>query len=128
MLSKRACDQWSQAQVQAQQMLLRPWSERRRRVDSHAGDQAWLARWDRAIEIFAASSGPRSLSHVVAFDPGPLPVQPVVRDLWSDHVLFAADRQQVEGLSRLGQAFMQLAQQQQEPHLMSLRLRQPYLS
>jgi homoserine kinase type II len=74
---------------QAQQMLLRPWSERRRLLDSHAGDQTWLTRWDRAIDMFAACSGPRGMAHVAAFDAGPLPVQPVVRDLWSDHVLFA---------------------------------------
>jgi homoserine kinase type II len=83
---------------QAQQMLLCPWSERRRRVDSHAGDQSWLARWDRAIEIFAANSGPRGMAHVAAFDAGPLPVQPVVRDLCSDHVLFTDDRQHVAGI------------------------------
>jgi Ser/Thr protein kinase RdoA (MazF antagonist) len=83
---------------QAQQMLLHPWSDRRARIECRADELPWLTRWDRAIEIFAACSGPRSLSHVVAFDPGPLAMQPVVRDLWSDHVLFADDRQQVAGI------------------------------
>lgn len=83
---------------QARQMLVHPWSDRRARIECRADDLPWLTRWDRAIALFAACSGPRSLAHVAAFDPGPLPVQPVVRDLWSDHVLFAADRQQVAGI------------------------------
>jgi len=81
----------SRRQERARTLLEHPWHARRAAVEARPGDESLLMRWDRAIAAFAESAGARSLTRVAAFECGRLPVQPVVRDLWSAHVLFASE-------------------------------------
>lgn len=46
---------------------------------------------DAAIAAFARTGGPGALERLVAVRPPPLALQPVLRDIWAEHVLFAAD-------------------------------------
>ena len=76
-------------QERALALLAHPWAVRRAAIEARAGDESLLIRWDSAIGMFATVGGARSLARVAAASCGRLPVQPVVRDLWSAHVLFA---------------------------------------
>lgn len=74
--------------AQAAALVARPWSE----WPAIGGVDPLAARLRRAAAIIAEHDGPRALARVAAFDPGPLLVQPVLRDVWGDHVLFVGDR------------------------------------
>ncbi|MFM8497910.1 MAG: aminoglycoside phosphotransferase family protein, partial [Planctomycetia bacterium] len=45
----------------------------------------------RAVEILESQPGKRAIDRVAATEPGGLRVQAVLRDVWGEHVLFAAD-------------------------------------
>jgi len=75
-----------------------PWSRRLTRLSAagvarDAADPALaLAVAERlvaAAETFAAVGGERFLAGMARLDPAPLSLQPVLRDVWCDHVLFA---------------------------------------
>jgi Ser/Thr protein kinase RdoA (MazF antagonist) len=51
---------------------------------------AVMERLGRAVAVFASAGGDAALERLAALRPGPQPVQPVLRDVWADHVLFAA--------------------------------------
>lgn len=48
-------------------------------------------RLDAAVAVFAAADGDRAVDRLAALEPPLLPLQPVLRDVWAEHVLFAAD-------------------------------------
>lgn len=81
---------------QAAALVREPWTSRRRAVPVvRAGATAGLvtdvvARWDRAIAILAALGGPAVVMRIAGVRARAVPLQPVVRDIWYDHVLFAA--------------------------------------
>ncbi len=69
-----------------------PWSGRSfRETAAPAGElrDAVLERLERATQIFIANDGPAALRRIVGMRPAALPVQGVLRDVWSDHVLYA---------------------------------------
>jgi Ser/Thr protein kinase RdoA (MazF antagonist) len=72
---------------QAQAMLERPWRGRRDALGGR-GDPEILARLDHAVSIFDRADGERMLRRLAAVTPRPMHVQPVLRDIWSDHVFF----------------------------------------
>lgn len=51
-----------------------------------------VERLRRAAAIMATAGGRRVIDRIAAFDPGPVLVQPVLRDIWSEHVLFSGGR------------------------------------
>jgi Ser/Thr protein kinase RdoA (MazF antagonist) len=84
---------------QARRLLAEPWQAR------HVGwfqDNASLlsaefraaldARVAKAIAIFDACGGTRLLSRWATFRPDPCVLQPVLRDIWCDHVFFDDER------------------------------------
>jgi Ser/Thr protein kinase RdoA (MazF antagonist) len=73
---------------QARCLLAAPWQQRRERELPQA-DTPIMARLDRAIQIFSEARGSRSLERMAAAEWSGLAVQGVLRDIWSDHVLFA---------------------------------------
>jgi Ser/Thr protein kinase RdoA (MazF antagonist) len=83
----------------ARRLLAQPW-QARRAVWSQGGrslltDDTVAAIHDRvatAITMFNACRGERLLVRVAALRPEPCVLQPVLRDIWSDHVLFADER------------------------------------
>lgn len=82
---------------QARHLLALPWRRRRAAIGMDA-DAAVLARFDEAIHKFDRAGGMRTLERIAATEPGPLALQPVLRDIWSDHVLFAAEGERVSGI------------------------------
>jgi Ser/Thr protein kinase RdoA (MazF antagonist) len=82
--------------AQAHRLLAEPW-QARRAAWSHGGrslltDDAVAAIDDRmatSIAIFNACGGGMLLARVAALRPEPCVIQPVLRDIWYDHVLFA---------------------------------------
>ena len=70
----------------ARALLTRPW-QARLTSDAPATD-----RVGRAIEVFARHGGGAALAAVARTAPVELPLQAVLRDVWSDHVLYARDR------------------------------------
>jgi len=68
------------------------WAARRMACapSARAGDEPMLRRWDAAIAIGDAHGAAAALAAAAAFPAVRLPVQPVLRDVWSDHVLFDA--------------------------------------
>ncbi len=80
----------------SRQLLAQPWTARRdawsraARLWTPADVSTALdARVAAAIEIFAASDGNAFLARVVTLRPYGCLLQPVLRDIWCDHVLFA---------------------------------------
>ena len=77
-------------------LIADPWRARRERlaplapVDELA--RGMRARLDEAIASFAAAGGDGALAAFARWRPPALPVQPVLRDVWADHVFFAQDR------------------------------------
>lgn len=82
---------------QARQLLAFPWRQRRAAIGMDA-DDAVAARLDEAIEVFEREGGKRVLERVAAAEAKPLALQPVLRDVWSDHVLFADGGERVSGI------------------------------
>jgi homoserine kinase type II len=72
----------------ARDLRTRPW---RARLTS-AAPAALASRFARAIEAFARHGGEDALEAVAGTTPPELPLQAVLRDIWSDHVLYAQDR------------------------------------
>jgi len=68
-------------------LLERPWHAR---PSPSSGPLAERQR--HASEIFARHGGPVALTRVAGFQPEDVTVQAVIRDVWSDHVLYASDR------------------------------------
>ncbi len=81
---------------QARQLLAFPWRQRRAAMGMNA-DAAVVAQLDEAIEVFDRVGGRRVLERVAAAEGEPLALQPVLRDVWSDHVLFADGGERVSG-------------------------------
>ncbi|MEI6255163.1 MAG: aminoglycoside phosphotransferase family protein [Planctomycetota bacterium] len=82
--------------AQARDLRDLPWRVRRGRLsrtsDSRFHEQftaALTARFDAAIEIFAAAGGPALIANFATMNPVCSVLQAVLRDVWCDHVLFA---------------------------------------
>jgi homoserine kinase type II len=69
----------------ARDLLVRPWSAR----DASGAPPDLRARLARAAAIFGASAGTEAMARLAAVESQALALQPVLRDVWSDHVLFA---------------------------------------
>lgn len=88
----------------ARRMLARPWAALRRLCDALPGrgpgaisKAAVESRLDVAIRL-SAPVVPRLLPHLADLDPPGLHVQAVLRDVWSDHVLFTPGGATVTGI------------------------------
>lgn len=80
--------------AQARSLAERPWKLRREAVAEPDRDDLRTAvadRWGQAIAIFDRSAGPRAIAAVADHRPSEVPLRPVLRDVWSAHVLFARD-------------------------------------
>jgi len=77
--------------LQAARMLAAPWRTLAGRAGPESSSRDLMARLRLAVEIFETHRGRESLASVAAVRPLALSVQPVLRDLWSDHVLFHDD-------------------------------------
>ena len=77
-------------------LIADPWQARRERLAPPAAAtdlaRGMRARLDQAIATFAAVAGDRALAAFARWRPPAVPVQPVLRDVWADHVFFAQDR------------------------------------
>jgi hypothetical protein len=79
---------------QARTLASLPWSLRRDRCLPRGADAVAplvadvMEAWERAIVTFTAFDGTRTVRQVAELEPAPLPLQPVLRDIWFDHVLF----------------------------------------
>jgi Ser/Thr protein kinase RdoA (MazF antagonist) len=85
--------------TQAGQLLSRPWLARREAWSRTAHERmsaemhaALDARVAAAIEVFTQCGGGAFLSGVRAMRPAACMLQPVLRDVWCDHLLFAGPR------------------------------------
>lgn len=72
--------------ARAGELLERPW--RSRRPPWPPGAEPFVARLWRAASMFEAAGGDRALAAVAAARASAVPLQPVLRDVWSAHVLF----------------------------------------
>lgn len=70
--------------ARARALLARPWATRL----AAAGHSPLRERFERASEIFAGPVGQRAIARVAAWVSQPVALQPVLRDVWSDHLLF----------------------------------------
>ena len=82
--------------TQAEQLRAMPWRARRMALSPVAGQRLpngftgeLSGRFDSAVSIFADCGGEDFVSWVAGLRPTRCMVQPVVRDIWCDHVLFA---------------------------------------
>jgi len=79
---------------QARTLASLPWSLRRDRCLPRGADAMTplvadvMETWERAIVMFTALDGTRIVRRVAGMKPAPLLLQPVLRDIWFDHVLF----------------------------------------
>jgi len=82
--------------ARVQRLIADPWQARRGRLAPPAAAtdlaRGMRARLDQAIATFAAVAGDRALAAFARWRPPAVPVQPVLRDVWADHVFFAQDR------------------------------------
>ena len=83
--------------TQAEQLFAVPWRARRMALSPLAGQRVpvgctgeLIGRFDSAVSIFAECGGEACVSWVAGLSTTRCMVQPVVRDIWYDHVLFAA--------------------------------------
>lgn len=78
--------------AQARELASRPWRDRRAVVVPTDACMAGVVdAWDRAIAIFASAGGAHALTRIADWPRRDMALQPVLRDVWSAHVLFAAD-------------------------------------
>jgi Ser/Thr protein kinase RdoA (MazF antagonist) len=70
--------------ARARALLARPWATRL----AAAGHSPLRDRFEQASEIVAAPVGQRAVARIAAWRSQPVALQPVLRDVWSDHVLF----------------------------------------
>lgn len=82
---------------QARHLLALPWRQRRAAIAGDV-DPAVVAIFDKAIDVFESRDGARTLEAIAAAEAPPLPLQTVLRDVWSDHVLFDEDGGRVTGI------------------------------
>jgi len=82
--------------TQAEQLRAMPWRARRMALSTVTGQRLpngftgeLSGRFDSAVSIFADCGGEDFVSWVAGLRPTRCMVQPVVRDIWCDHVLFA---------------------------------------
>lgn len=79
---------------QAAALVRDPWMARRAAVaPTHVAAPdglvaAVVSRWDRAIALLAAGAGRRAVARIAAAAARGVPLQPVARDVWYDHVVF----------------------------------------
>jgi Ser/Thr protein kinase RdoA (MazF antagonist) len=78
--------------ARARDLLARPWATR----ISTTWRGPLREHFDRAIAIWAERGGQQALARVTAWESQPVAVQPVLRDVWSEHVLFRGE--QVAGI------------------------------
>jgi homoserine kinase type II len=74
--------------ARARELLARPWATR---IDASSRG-AFRDRFDHAIAIWAECGGRQAVARVAAWESRPVTVHPVLRDLWSDHVLFCGEQ------------------------------------
>lgn len=81
---------------QAAALVRDPWTARRAAAaPTHVATPdglvaAVVSRWDRAIALVTAGAGRRAVARIAAVEACTVPLEPVVRDVWYDHVLFEA--------------------------------------
>jgi len=82
--------------TQARRLLAVPWRARRMALSPVAGQRLpirftgeLIGRFDSAVSIFADCGGEECVSSVAGLSTTRCVLQPVVRDIWCDHVLFA---------------------------------------
>ncbi len=74
--------------ARARDLLARPWATR---LDAtYRGP--FREQFERAITIFAAVGGGQAVARVAEWESRSVVMQPVLRDVWSDHVLFVGDQ------------------------------------
>lgn len=78
--------------ARARDLLTRPWAAR---LDARYRGPL-REQFERAITLFAAADGRQAVSRVAEWESRLLVMQPVLRDVWSDHVLFVGE--QVTGM------------------------------
>lgn len=78
--------------TRARDLHARPWPTR---IDASFRGP-FRDRFDRGIAIWAECGGRQAVARVAAWESRPVAVQPVLRDVWSDHMLFRGD--QVTGI------------------------------
>jgi Ser/Thr protein kinase RdoA (MazF antagonist) len=71
---------------QARAVLARPWRDRH--AACRGADDPLVARLGAAAAIFERMGGANVLERLASLEPKPLPLQPVLRDVWSEHVFF----------------------------------------
>lgn len=85
---------WLRRREQAAALEAAPWSRRQREAAVNVGDATAAdvaERWRRAAAMFASSGGPRAVSVIAHAAVDAASLQPVLRDVWSAHVLFAGE-------------------------------------
>ena len=73
---------------QARELLRRPWAERLNERGGPKLSEQLLTVFEAAARTLASPIGTRAVQAVAGAEPAVVPCQAVVRDLWSDHVLF----------------------------------------
>jgi Ser/Thr protein kinase RdoA (MazF antagonist) len=84
---------------QARKLLERPWRERYGAL-ARDDQNPVVGRLGEAVAVFDRAGGTRVVEKVASVEPRPMTLQPVLRDVWCEHVLFAdgADDERVNGL------------------------------